>query len=143
MIRKLRRLYHRITHAIATSEPIIKALATVDFAAHFLLMLLHFTQHAYPGLPSEVFAVRITAITYFTPWHYFHMLVLILYLGAAVFDKGLKLAITLSWAIWACWSVLMFIWVVTAPVSWIPFVVGLLGLLTTTLARRAWVEKES
>lgn len=143
MIRKLRRLYHRITHAIAASEPIIKAFATVDFTAHFFLMLLHFTQHAYPGLPSEVFAVRITAITYFTPWHYFHMLVLVLYLGAAVFNKGLKLAITLSWAVWACWSVLMLIWVVTAPVSWLPLVVGLLGLLTTTLARRAWVDKES
>ena len=143
MIRRLRWLYHRIVQAIAGSEPIIKALATLDFTANFFLMVLHFTQHAYPGAPSEVFAVRITAITYFTPWHYFHMLVLVLYLGAAVFDKGLKLAITLSWAVWAVWSVLMLIWVVTAPVSWIPLVVGLLGLLTTTLARRAWVEKES
>lgn len=143
MIHKLRWLYHRITRAIAGSEPLIKTFAIVDFTANFLLMLLHFTQHAYPGAPSEVFAIRITAITYFTPWHYFHMLVLILYLGAAVLHKGLKLAITLSWAVWACWSVLMFIWVVTAPVSWIPLVMGLLGLLTTTLARRAWVEKES
>ena len=143
MIRKLRRLYHRIVQAIHGSEPLIKALATVDFNANFLLMLLHFTQHAYPGAPSEVFAVRITAITYFTPWQYFHMLILVLYLGAAVFERGLKLAITLSWAVWAVWSVLMLIWVVTAPVSWIPLVVGLLMLLTTTLARRAWVEKES
>lgn len=143
MIRKLRHHYHRITQAIARSEPIIKAFATVDVTAHFLLMVLHFTQHAYPGAPSEVFAVRITAITYFTPWHYFHMLVLVVYLGAAVFDRDLKLAITLSWAVWAVWSVLMLIWVVTAPVSWIPLVVGLLGLLTTTLARRAWVDKES
>lgn len=149
---KLAHMWRKVTHAatwsarlVSRSKTVVATIALVDFVAHTLMLILHVTQHAYPGSPSEVFAVRITAITYFTPWHYFHLTVMVIYLASAVVDsnKGLKFAVTMSWAIWSLWSILMLIWVITAPVSWIPLVMGIVMSTMTALAREAWVEKVS
>lgn len=134
-----------IKNLLPTSEPLIKGVAIIDFFAHLVMMILHLTNHAYPGAPSERFARAITSITWFTPWQFFHLAVVLFYLFAAASESAnhTKFAITLSWAVWAVWALLMAIWVVTAPVSWIPLVLGVVMALLTSLARKAWTQRES
>lgn len=123
----------------------IKIIAVVDFFAHAVLMGLHLTNHAYPGAPSLSLAQQITTITNYTPWYLFHGLVMVVYAAAAFAESKtlLKIAVTFSWSIWTVWSILMLIWVVTAPVSWTPLALGVVMGLMTALARKAWIESES
>lgn len=151
MIRKLHqksghlaKFLSRIKDMIINSEPMSVGLVAIDLIAHVILMTIHVTGHTYPYQPTSLYPYVLNLITAYTPWYVFHFIVVCFYITAAVISSP-KLAsytVTISWMLWVVWTLANGIWVFSAPVSWVPPVLGLVMCGVTWLARRVWTEKE-
>lgn len=142
-VSKVRRGWAWVQRMFTKYDEVYITLLVLDFAMHVIMSMLHVTGHAYPTIRSVNLDYVIKAITVYSPWEVFHLVIAALYVLSAFLKNSrlTSLVVTLSWTVWVWWTILMSMWVVTAPVNWMPAVAGIPLIVLTWLARRIWVAK--